>query len=153
MKIHRTGFELFLDLTNMCKNGLIHGVVKELQALGREFMTGPEDSGLENVWEEICVQVQFEKSIHWSAYHDTMYNYLMSDFEKLPQPAKLAIARIAFWHKAGQSLTSEEWIYDLDMISNELMDGLLKTAAEYKNIRIEDYGKHYGYTSGDSNEI
>ena len=27
-----------------------------------------DDSGLTNVWEEVCVQVQFEQSVAWDAY-------------------------------------------------------------------------------------
>ena len=46
--------------------------IRELQKCKRDSgkMTSEEDSGLENLWDEICVQVQGESSIFWDAYEE-----------------------------------------------------------------------------------
>ena len=31
-----------------------------------------DDSGLKNTWDEICVQIQYEESLFWSAYDETV---------------------------------------------------------------------------------
>ena len=41
--------------------------IRDLQKMGEEFMSSG-DSGLENVWDEICVQVQYDKSMFWDLY-------------------------------------------------------------------------------------
>ncbi len=45
-------------------------VVREMQRLTECRLSG-DDSGLANVWDEICVQAQFEESFSWDAYVET----------------------------------------------------------------------------------
>lgn len=49
--------------------------VRDLQRM--ESLLSGEDSGLQNTWDEICVQVQGERSIHWAAYDDTVFRVVL----------------------------------------------------------------------------
>lgn len=54
---------------------LIKDAIQSLAAMdSQEMISG--DSGLKNVWEEVCVQVQDEQSIYWEAYVETMEGVL-----------------------------------------------------------------------------
>jgi hypothetical protein len=51
---------------------LTHAIIKDLISLNKkDFLQSGEDSGLRNVWEEICVQVQGEFSYFWGI-HDKL---------------------------------------------------------------------------------
>ena len=46
--------------------------IRNLQEMGEGNILSGEDSGLENVWDEICVQVQYERSFSWEGYDETV---------------------------------------------------------------------------------
>ena len=41
---------------------LVRGVVRDLQAMKDGLQSG-DDSGLANIWDEVCVQVQYQESV------------------------------------------------------------------------------------------
>lgn len=50
-----------------------------------------DDSGLKNAWDEICVQVQEDKSFFWDAYDDTAKSFIYAYIKELQDHEKLAI--------------------------------------------------------------
>lgn len=46
------------------------------------MMLSPPDSGLKTLWDEICVQVQWEYSFYWDTYEDYIRQYLETLIEK-----------------------------------------------------------------------
>ena len=61
---------------------IAHKVVRELQNLKNCTLSG-DDSGLQNVWDEICVQVQYEESFEWEIYVDLIKKYISDQLESL----------------------------------------------------------------------
>ena len=51
-------------------------VIRGLQQL-TDCRTSGDDSGLRDPWDEICVQVQYQGSIHWDAYLDTIEGFAL----------------------------------------------------------------------------
>jgi hypothetical protein len=51
---------------------VVDRVVLDLRIDSRSRMSG--DSGLRNVWEELCVQMQGEKSFYWNLYEQHVYS-------------------------------------------------------------------------------
>src|SRR5687768_8240623 len=63
-----------------------------------------DDSELQNLWEEICVQVQFEQSVCWEVYLETIQACVQNDVEELPN-----YVRVAIWL---QTDAGWDWSYD-----------------------------------------
>ena len=78
-------------------------VIRSLQNMTDARMSG-DDSGLSNVWDEVCVQVQFERSIFWDAYDHTVATLVASEFGKLAP-----YEREAVWL---QSPEGDDWSWE-----------------------------------------
>lgn len=138
---------------------LTQDVIDALQKMdSAEMLSG--DSGLKNVWEEVCVQVQGEQSFFWDTYVETMESLLAGYAEGLT-PA----ARMALW-----AVTDQGWDYiadhhaddqgamrvpvDMDGIVGMLKEKLLAAAADFSNQRVERFlARHEdGYDELDDEE-
>lgn len=137
--------QIVAKFANKISDQIITGVIRSLQKMNsdREMLSG--DSGLKNVWEEICVQAQGQHSFCWSAYIHLMESLLYSNLERL-RPYE----QIALW-----ALTEEGWDYiydyhadDVDLSEvpvtqddnlKKLMGELLSKAADYENVRISKF--------------
>lgn len=57
---------------------------KVIKSLIKRSGKSPEDYAvLNNLWDEICVQVQDSYSFMWDAYEDTIFSLLMSEVKQL----------------------------------------------------------------------
>lgn len=69
-----------------------------------------DDSGIENAWEEICVQVQSgEESFFWDAYVDAMRDAILSTLTRTPEQDSVAL-----WLQ-----TDEGWDWHWDLAWDE----------------------------------
>ncbi len=112
-----------------------------------------DDSGLENAWEEICVQVQGEESFFWDTYRQTMHEMVLSELEKLPGRDLVALWLQTDegwdWHwdlenedTSGGYRPSDNPTppYDLEDIANFIVqERLLSIAQDYSNRNISAY--------------
>lgn len=105
-----------------------------------------DDSVLQNPWEEICVQVQFEQSIHWQVYMETMQACVLGDVESLPTHLLEAI-----WL---QTDSGWDWSFDnpeakdcpachSDVMDYVIDNYILKKADNWSNQRIRRYLDRY----------
>jgi hypothetical protein len=80
---------------------VVRSVIGELQTM-EAMLSG--DSGLANVWEEVCAQVQGEESCEWATYEDVVDDLLHACIGSLDRDAQLAL-----W-----AVTNEGWDYIYD---------------------------------------
>lgn len=71
-----------------------------------EGLGSGEDSGLKNVWEEICVQVQGEESFFWDAYEEMALGHLRSRIERLRETSRKLL-----WVPSDDAL---EWLAEAE---------------------------------------
>ena len=57
--------------------------IRALQGMTGHLLSG-DGSGLRNAWDEICVQVQFEESVYWDAYEQTVEATVAGFVDELP---------------------------------------------------------------------
>lgn len=119
---------------------LVRCVILELQRM-RELLSG-DDSGLANVWDEICVQKQSEESFLWDAYDDTV----RATVEKVLE--KVSITEVqAIWLQTDEG---EDWLVDNDEEDSDIpwfqddvveyiMQEVYGVAANWSNRRIRRY--------------
>lgn len=89
---------------------IARGVVRDIQQL-KDLHSG-DDSGLENTWDEICVQIQGTESIFWDMYDQMVRDLVEAHIDKAPVTDLQAI-----WL---QTDPGEDWIIDVDQDASEI---------------------------------
>jgi len=100
-------------------------VIKVLRADKESRLSG-DDSGLQNVWDEICVQIRGESSIYWDDYLDTAKRIIEAEVSNLDKSEIEAI-----WL---QTDNGEDW--DRDNQSEEEANIVNNGASEFPFIEI-----------------
>lgn len=123
------------------KSGLVDQAVASLKSLGGDSLMSGEDSGLINVWEEICVQVRGEESVFWDAYQTVIDDFLRAELEKLSPEERRALWLMTDpgmdWEADSEEGQSPP-VWDGDII--ELVRGeLLSHAADDDSPRVERF--------------
>jgi hypothetical protein len=127
--------QLLFDLHTFYVNLLSRNVISELQKLKENhFLLSGDDSGLTNVWEEICVQVQFEYSHSWDAYEDTILKFVSDEFGKQP----IVIQNILNY-VASINDSESEVVPDSNDTIKEIYETILTIAADFTNQRISRF--------------
>lgn len=116
--------------------------IEELQDMTETLGSG-DDSGMENIWEEICVQVQYDEFPFWDAYVQTAKVLILGTVEDLP-----AHEREALWLKSDKG---DEWdsededqrepypVLNDDIVDYLWNEHLLPEAARFSNKRTLGY--------------
>jgi hypothetical protein len=101
----------------------------------------PANSGLNNAWDEICVQVQFEYSLDWDAYDQTVRQFVRGYLTEVPQHEREAI-----WLQTDEGddwLSKEDHdanpVFDDDIIAHITSEYIYEEAGRWSNSRIRDY--------------
>ena len=103
-----------------------------------------DDSGLKNVWDEICVQVLYEQFIVWETYDEIVRAFVLGYVEELQSHEKLVL-----WFQTEEGWN---WLYDYGERSDEqppvFVDDIVKylvqeyvydKAGKWTNERIRAY--------------
>ena len=106
-----------------------------------EGLGSGDDSELKTVWDEVCVQMQFEQSVMWEAYEQTCTVILAGDVEEL-KPHE----RDALWLQTQQA---QDWdcedeaesypVFNDDIVQYLFHNCLLREAGRWSNPRIRAY--------------
>jgi hypothetical protein len=116
--------------------------IEDLQSM-MEVLGSGDDSGLESVWEEICVQVQYEQSVMWEAYVETMEGLLFGLVEELPSHEQEALWLVTDtgeeWDCEDEDLREAYPVLHEDTVRYLLNEHLLPEAGRWSNQRISTY--------------
>lgn len=127
-------------------------VIKKLKVTKAPLMTG-DDTVLENVWEEICVQMQFEESFFWETYEFHIIELIKSELESLPKQELQAIWLSTdefqetfnnnYWDDDLYGEVEDDeaaYIINIDSICEFVLNNyVLSAAANENNEKIETY--------------
>lgn len=112
----------------------------------RDGLQAGEDSGLVSVWEEVCIQIQGQRSVLWAAYEDTVYRVVYREVESLPPPSICAL-----WLETD---AGERWRCDqeddttsppyvLDDVVLHVQQRVYDQAADRSNRRLRAYWRRH----------
>ena len=59
-------------------------VVRSLRKMTEGMQSG-DDTTLRNIWDEVCVQSQVERSVMWDAYEETILGLIEQEVRKLDE--------------------------------------------------------------------
>ncbi len=96
-----------------------------------------------NVWDEICVQVQFEQSFYWDAYEQTVWQLAAAFVEELPAHEREAIwlqtPEGDDWDCEDESEREPYPVNNDDIVKYLLHENLYYEAGKWSNDRIREY--------------
>ena len=90
--------------------------IRELQCMTEGMQSG-DDSGLENIWDEVCVQVQFDQSMFWDLYLEVLDNIIMAEVKNLEEHILRAI-----WL---QTDSANDWKIDMEILQESKINDKL----------------------------
>lgn len=132
--MNKTEFKLLFNLGVMHRNLIVKEVISDLISLNdKNMLLSGDDSGLENIWEEICAQVQFEYSIYWDVYLDTLDNCINRSLSKQP---KEVIELLLYISNCD---IEDEQDYSQENMLIYIKANVLSEADCYKNINITNF--------------
>lgn len=117
-------------------------VIKGLQVMDYACLSG-DDSILENTWDEICVQVQYQESYAWSTYQLTVDSFIEAFVDELKAYEKEAI-----WYQTDESIDwsceldeeREDYpVFEGDIVKFIASDYVYPEANRWSNTRIKKY--------------
>jgi hypothetical protein len=119
---------------------IVKSVVTRLQGMKDNLMSG-DDSGLESIWEEICVQVQDEESCFYSLYEDIVEKCIADEVSALDVHEQIALWLLT---DAGidwvcDALDDEKPPFNIDDIGNEIRSDVISEAGDFENERIYNF--------------
>lgn len=132
----KSEFSLLYAIAVLQRARITKQTIRSLKTFGREVMLSGDDSGLKNIWEEICVQFQWEESFHWDAYEDLIQKVILGILEKEPRPI---IELLAYIGLDDYSEEYENLVLDLDGAMQFVKEELYEEAANFQNGRIKRY--------------
>jgi hypothetical protein len=128
--------KLLNNLSNHYLNTAVKKVVRNLQVLPKEVMQSGDDSPLNNVWDEICVQVQNEYFLSWDMYEDLIRNTCGHILDTFPDVVLHLLSYQACMEKYEEY---EPNLYYEDQVIDLLNNKVISYAADYSNKRITYY--------------
>jgi hypothetical protein len=128
-------FSILYRLSSYYENKIVQSVIRNLKKIkGDDLLLSGDNSGLKNVWEEVCVQTQKEESYHWNAYEDLINKEICSKFHKLPKEIKLVLNYKGSIEQE-EDVENEKELYD-DFGIQLLYSSVETASLDYKNSRI-----------------
>ena len=123
---------------------VVSKAVRKLQGMREGHLHSGPDSGLRDVWDEICVQVQGMQSGFWDHYERVAWSIVRSLLADMSR-----VELHAVW---VQTRGGEEWLdenedspngedrpYSEEEVAEYLLRALLNRAADWSNSRIRSY--------------
>lgn len=126
-------------------NKVIKKTIKAIKQFSGNSMLSGDCSGLKNVWEEICVQMQSEKSLHWWAYISLIDSIIAGYVDELSPDERSALWAVSdegwdyIYDHHADDIGAAELPLCLEDICRKLQFDLLQAASDYSNDRIERF--------------
>jgi hypothetical protein len=102
-----------------------------------------DDSKLKTTWDEICAQIQYEKSCCWNVYDDTVRAIVEAQLRKLSKHEREAIwlqtDHGIDWSCKEMEEKEEPPIFDGDIVDWLTEEHVYAEAANWSNARIRAY--------------
>jgi hypothetical protein len=117
--------------------------IRYLQSLSGDHLQSGETSGLKNVWDEVCVQVQFQYSVFWDLYESIIRDFIASAVDPLPHYSKCAIwlqTEVGEdWGFEAEEQGGEPTFYLDDIVDYVYSNYVMREAANWSNRRVCAY--------------
>ncbi len=137
-----TEFGLLIQFNGIHAEGICQIIIKKLKKLtDKDFLLAGDDSGLKNLWEEYCVQVQGEHSVYWELYRETIDDFIIEELNTQPEAVKVLLSYMQSLERDDDTFSEAQssYVYDEDCAVTEIRNHLLAKATAFKNRNIDRY--------------
>jgi hypothetical protein len=143
MKSKLSAFTIVRTLGNLVCQRISRQVIRNLQGLNdKNSLLSGDDSGLVNIWDEVCVQMQLEESCFWDVYEDLIETFVRSYVEKLPDHERDAAWLITFegesWNCEPEDDRDPDPVFHDDIVKH-ISGCVLTIGNDWSNHRIRSY--------------
>jgi len=126
-------------------NRIANQAADEMRKITDALLSG-DDSGLKNMWEELCAQVQYDQSLDWEVYEDVARDIVSALVASLPDYEQAAV-----WLQSDAGCSWDDDLPDAERESTHcptcideiaeyvLKDYVLQLAYAWSNPRIRAY--------------
>ena len=132
---------IVIEVAELAGTKVARNVIESLQRL--DATLSGDDSELETVWDEICVQVQFEQSVYWDTYQIITTDFIENEISKLPDIEQAALwlqtENGENWNNSDESDRDDGFDYDSDLKEYVAERYVYSQAADWENDAIEQY--------------
>jgi len=134
-------FQLLLAIKRPIVNEISDAVITQLKGLKEDhFKLSGDDSGLENVWEEICAQCQGEYSYDWEVYKETIENFIVEELNKQTEPVKILISYVGgLAISADFEDENDQYVYNQSYAVTDIIDDVLEKAGSCENENVNRF--------------
>jgi len=130
--------KLLVDLSRVHVKSIAQAVADKLiQLKDKSFLLSGDDSGLKNCWEEICAQIQSERSYYWDVYILTINNFIEAELENLPEEVKILISYVENVELEDEEVDS--YIVNETLIIKAIRNEIHSMAEDFKNRNIINF--------------
>ncbi len=121
---------------------IVKKVIWQLKRFKELLLSG--DSGLNNFWEEYCVQLQDEHSFYFESYVDTIRNYIEDEISKQP----IEIQNLLDFsenedYDEEDKFENNEFHYSRDNAIDEILKAINTISLNFENKNIRKYLDNY----------
>lgn len=135
-------YTILYNLKEYHTNKICEKVIRILKQLKGDSLLEASDHGLKNTWEEICVQLQYEESMFWDAYDETVEQTINFIFKKVDAEILkfLSIMNDDEFHITEKdSFMYGNYAYSLDSACNVVKQEVYNQARIYTTNNIKRY--------------
>ena len=135
-------YSILLEICDYHANKICRKVIPILKSLKDADMLSFAEYGLKNVWDEICIQIQTNKSVMWDAYEETVEQTIKFIFK---QTDVEILKLLSIMDEDENELADEDdfsyvnYKYNEDAACNIVKQKIFNDAGLYTNKRIEKY--------------
>ena len=128
--------KILLDIAKRNFERIATNTIRNMQGYKDGLLSG-DDTVLKNAWDEICVQVQYERSFYWFAYLEMMEQYVRYEVQKLSEEIQMAL-----WIETSEGYDWSGEVGDVPSdVESSIVDHIihahvLEQAADWTNERI-----------------
>jgi hypothetical protein len=127
--------KLLFDLYDYYINQISETVIEKLKkSNNKNYLLSGDDSGLTNIWEEICVQVQDEYSEYWEVYKDTIKDFIETEISNQP-----GVIQTLLYETTQTEFYKEQKDIDVDDSVDEIYNMIMDQASSFQNENIKNY--------------
>jgi hypothetical protein len=143
MKSKLSAFTIVRTLGNLVCQRISRQVIRNLQELNdKDALLSGEFSGLVNIWDEVCVQMQIEESYFWDAYEEMIESSARYFVDRLPDYEREALWFITRegedWHCEPEDDRDPDPVF-VDDIVRHITSNVLTIGNDWSNHRIRSY--------------
>lgn len=140
-RIGEIGVNIIIQKGKQINKLIQNRIIRDIQRLDKNAMVLSDDSGLKNVWDEYCSQLQSDQSFTFGMLEDVVFNICSLQLEKLFNTVRADYDILRFYLEDNQyndinDFYEENITEDLTQI---MFNQIGSIASNYSNKRIDRF--------------